>query len=73
MELFFICRTEDIDFFLSFRQAELKRQVDTLQWEMSEKTAEITDLQEQLSIVKPVTTPGDDSNQGEQSFVLNFA
>merc|ERR1712029_20995 len=49
---------------LQAHQAELKRQVDTLQWEMSEKNAEITDLQEQLSIVKPATASGDENNQG---------
>ena len=31
----------------------MKRQVETLQWEMSEKNAEISDLNDQLSIVKP--------------------
>ena len=42
----------------------MKRQVETLQWEMSEKNAEISDLNDQLSIVKPAAAAAAGTDEG---------
>ena len=51
----------------------MKRQVETLQWEMSEKNAEISDLNDQLSIVKPAAAvDGTDEGMWKKTGRLSF-